>query len=274
MKKLNYLFLIIFMAMFLLIGCSNASNPNENETSSNKIDTTEQKVQLYQRIQGTYESTDSDYFHIFVFAMDSITLDGTKYPFNPLQDLYLEDEIPENERYYQQTFYMHFNNYYYPVEFLTYMEPEEEIYITIGDYYRAYKRTSAPAGGGSGSPGSIDFSIVGDWKYNLTASVSTTLSINNDNKFSFTKSSGTGYSGTYQLSANQVTFSYETSTSGVSVKVDDTFTVSGDANQMTLTLVNSRTVTNNGTPQDSTAMSAMLNGFYSIYNSTSVTLEK
>ena len=239
-----------------------------------KQDTTAQKVALYQRILGTYQEDTSNNPHVFIFTMDSITLDDIKYDFNPLTDLYLEDEVPEEERYWQKTFYMHFNNDYYPVQFEENKQPEKEIRITIGDRPGTYIRIAGPAGGSGGGTGSIDFSIVGSWKYTINGSNSTTLVINDGGTFSFTKNVGGNYSGTYQLSGNQVTFSYQTTTGATTVKVDDTFAISGNANQMTLTLVNSRTVTNGGAPQDSTTISSMLNGFYQIVTSTSVTLTK
>lgn len=267
MKKLNYLFLIIFMAMFLLIGCSNASNPNENETSSNKIDTTEQKVQLYQLIQGTYQSYEDPFdIHTFVFTMDSITLDGTKYNFNPLKDLYFENEVPESERYYQKTFYMYFNNDYYPVEF-TSSPPEELINISIGDTYYSYRRISSPTGGESSDTGSIDFSIVGDWSYRISAgNTLTTLSINDDNTFSFNKNNQLT-NGTYTLSGNKITFSFNNSAS----EITDSFIISGNGDQMTLSLIESVTLTNGQSQTNS--MSMMLLSFYSITD-TSVTLHK
>lgn len=229
---------------------------------------------MYQRILGTYQEDTSNNPHVFIFTMDSITLDDIKYDFNPLRDLYLEDEVPEEERYWQETFYMHFNNDYYPVQFLENKQPEDEIRITIGDDVSTYIRIAGPAGGSGGGTGSIDFSIVGSWKYTINGLNSTTLAINDGGTFSFTKNGGGNYSGTYQLSGNQVTFSYQTTTGANTVKVDDTFAISGNENQMTLTLVNSRTVTNGGAPQDSTTISSMLNGFYQIVTSTSVTLTK
>lgn len=271
MKKTIIFLLVIFAMIF--VGCSNPNNPKEDEISSNKLDTTEQKVQLYQQIQGTYQSYQDPFdIHTFVFTMDSITLDETKYSFNPLKDLYLENEVPESERYYQKTFYMYFNNDYYPIEFTT-SPPEEEIRITVGDTYYLYKRISGPTGGESSDTDTIDFSIVGSWNYHLAGSVSTTLSINDNQQFSFTKSSGTSYNGTYELSGNQITFSYETSTGATTVKVDDTFTVSGNADQMTLTLVRSNSTTNSGSPQTTTATSSMLLAFYNS-SSTSITLIK
>lgn len=239
-----------------------------------KRDTTAQKVALYQRILGTYQEDASNTPHVFVFTMDSITLDGTRYAFNPQTDLYFEDEVPEVERYRQKTFYMHFNNDYYPVKFDKNLLPEEEIVITIGDRPGTYIRIAGPSGGGSSEgTGSIDFSLVGDWKYS-GGGVSTTLTMSDGGNFSFKKGTGSNHSGNWSLSGNQVTFRYQTTASSVTVDVEDTFTVSGDASSMTLTLVNSKTVTNGGAPQNSTTMSTMLNAFYSIYNSTFVTLTK
>lgn len=276
MKKSIILFLVALVAMCFLFGCQNPVSSDPGGSSGSGGNTTAQKIALYQRILGTYQENldNTSNVHVFVFTMDSITLDGTRYAFNPQTDLYFEDEVPEGERYWQDTFYMHFNNDYYPVQFKTNIQPEEEIYITIGDKFRSYIRIAGPSGGGSGGDtGSIDFSLVGDWKYS-GGGVSTTLTMSDGGNFSFKKGTGSNHSGNWSLSGNQVTFRYQTTSSSVTVDVEDTFTVSGDASSMTLTLVNSKTVTNGGAPQNSTTMSAMLNAFYSIYNSTFVTLTK
>ena len=274
MKKSIILFLVALVAMCFLFGCQNPVSSDPGGSSGRGGNTTAQKIALYQRILGTYQENldNTSDVHVFVFTMDSITLDGIRYAFNPQTDLYFEDEVPEGERYWQKTFYMHFNNDYYPVEFNANIQPEEEIYITIGDKFRSYIRIAGPAGGSGGGAGSIDFSIVGSWKYTIAGTNSTTLAINDGGTFSFTKNVGGNYSGTYQLSGNQVTFSYQTITGATTVKVDDTFAISGNANQMTLTLVSSNTETN-GSPQVTTETSAMLLAFYNS-PSTSITLSK
>ena len=273
MKKSIGLILFGLFTLLYFTSCQNPAATSTNEDfNGEKQDTTAQKVALYQRILGTYQEDTSNNPHVFIFTMDSITLDGIKYPFNPFVNLYLEDEVPEEERYWQETFYMHFNNDYYPVQFEENKQPEDEIRITIGDYVNTYIRIAGPAGGSGGGTGSIDFSIVGSWKYTINGSNSTTLAINDGGTFSFTKNVGGNYSGTYQLSGNQVTFSYQTTTGATTVKVDDTFAISGNANQMTLTLVSSNTETN-GSPQVTTETSAMLLAFYNS-PSTSITLSK
>lgn len=267
MKKLNYLFLIIFMAMFLLIGCSNASNPKENENQQNKPDTTQQKIALYSRILGTYQCTDDpSNVHTFIFTLNSITLDDNKYTFDPSKDLYFYQELPEgNELSSLGTFYFSLNASYYTLEFIDNIQPEEEINIVIGDRPGRYQRISGGSSGGS--TGTIDFSIVGDWSYRISAgNTLTTLSINDDNTFSFNKNNQLT-NGTYTLSGNKITFSFNNSAS----EITDSFIISGNGDQMTLSLIESVTLTNGQSQTNS--MSMMLLSFYSITD-TSVTLHK
>ena len=57
------------------------------------------------------------------------------------------------------------------------------------------------------------------------------------------------------------------------MNIKDTFTISGSEDKITLTLVESIS-TYNGNEQKSTTLSGMLNAFYGVVTSTTITLSK
>lgn len=117
---------------------------------------------------------------------------------------------------------------------------------------------------------SLDFSVEGEWLYKINGSVNTSLTINSNNTFEFVGGGATSYSGSYSLSGNKITFEFD---QNASMNIKDTFVVSGSDTEMTLTLEKSVS-TYNGQENVSTSMSSLLQIFYNIITSTSVTLSK
>ena len=117
---------------------------------------------------------------------------------------------------------------------------------------------------------SLDFSVEGEWLYKINGSINTSLTINSDNTFEFVGGGATSYSGSYSLSGNKITFEFD---QNASMNINDTFVVSGSDTEMTLTLEKSVS-TYNGQENVSTSMSSLLQIFYNIITSTSVTLSK
>lgn len=282
MKKITLALLIILLAF--LIGCADTNNNNVSQPQqqtpgqTTNTDTTAQKIALYSRIIGTYKQDVDPRFNnnpnIFKFQMDSITFNGVKYPFNPLTDLQITERPPELS-YLPEQFTLRFNNTDYPVQFSTPVyEPEEKINIIVKDDYQGYSRVTD--GSGSDIPsGDLDFSLTGDWNYTITNMGSTTptkLTINDDNSFTFNKNNAIT-NGTYTLTGNKITFDYQTTQGSTQVKISDTFTVSGDESEITLTLVKSINESN-GQSTESTSMSYMLLGFYTLPNAISINLTK
>ena len=113
----------------------------------------------------------------------------------------------------------------------------------------------------------LDFSLEGDWLYSIQGFQPTTLTLYNDQTFEFNKNNDIT-SGTYSLSGNKITFKFKKDV----VETEDTFTISGSEDEITLTLVESKTVTN-GQTQTGTAISNMLLAFYTT-TETTITLSK
>ena len=140
---------------------------------------------------------------------------------------------------------------------------------TSGDFHNYIKEGGNNSGSDSNT-GSLDFSLVGEWSYQINGNVNTSLTINSDNTFDFVGGGSTSYSGTYSLSGNKITFEFD---QNASMNIKDTFVVSGSDTEMTLTLEKSVS-TYNGQENVSTSMSSLLQIFYNIITSTSVTLSK
>lgn len=118
---------------------------------------------------------------------------------------------------------------------------------------------------------SLDFSVLGTWNYKVNNMAETTLTLSEDDTFEFiNKLTNREISGTYSLSGNKITFEFEAD--GIGVK--DIFTVSGNEDEITFTLIESNSSYNGQSQPSSTTLSALLNTFYSIVTSTSVTLSK
>jgi uncharacterized protein (TIGR03066 family) len=189
----------------------------------------------------------------------------------------LVSEIPEEKKMYGAVLYIYINTELYMIRYD--LSIEDVSFIKFGriyfqetnNIYDAFADDFVRVSGGNESdePGeNLDFSVVGDWSYTIAAgNTKTTISIENDGTFSFTKNSDVT-NGTYSLSGNKITFKF---TKDV-VETEDTFTISGSEDEITLTLVESKTVTN-GQTQTGTAISNMLLAFYSSIE-TSITLTK
>ena len=282
MKKIIKLFLLCLIA-FCVIGCVNPVNNNTGDDENKPVDTTELKKALYEKLLGTWELKEGQYtvdnytdtYFSIVFASDSITLDGQKYEINLSEDLFLETEISEQKRM-DATLYVDINGLHY-ITFDTGANNVSSILVGKIYYSELNNRWASKwndfvrvsDGNESGEPGEeLDFSVVGDWGYTIAAgNTKTTFSIEDDGTFSFTKNSDVT-NGTYFLSGNKITFKF---TKDV-VETEDTFTISGSEEEITLTLVESKTVTN-GQTQTGTAISNMLLAFYTTTEKT-ITLSK
>ena len=283
--KLTFLTLMLsVLTLFTFISC--ADTVNNDEEKIKEVDVLELKQALYNKILGSWkhryaelEGASNSYYNI-VFALDSITFDGVTYPFDLNTNFLLkdveEDKIPEEKRMSYSKLLAYINidglsTIYFDTSLNTVSEIKfnKILYSEIDNRY-----DSAPdyfvrvADNNGGSVGTLDFSVVGDWKYTISAgNTKTTFSINNDGTFTFKKNSDVT-NGSYSLNGNKVTFSFEKG----GQEIEDTFTISGSEDAITLTLVESKTVTG-GQEATGTALSNMLLSFYTIID-TSVTLSK
>lgn len=277
MKNLIKLFLLSIIAL-CVIGCANPANNSNGDDKKKPVDTTELKMALYEKVLGSWTLDDYKYtYDNIVFSSDSITLDGTKYDLNPEEDFFLEQEIPE-EKKMEGTLYFNVGTGLHYIDYDTSLTDITRIVVAKLQYFEVDNSWAAPwnyfvkvSGGNSESGGgeNLDFSVVGDWGYKINGTTDSTLKIKNDGSFIFTTTSGT-YNGSYSLSGNKITFEFD---QNASMNIKDTFTISGSEDEITLTLVESIS-TYNGNEQKSTALSGMLNAFYGVITSTSITLSK
>lgn len=280
MKNFIKLFLLSIIAL-CVIGCANPANNSNGDDENKPVDTTELKMALYNKILGTWELEEGDRpdsgYDTIVFSSDSITFNGEKKSFDPNTNLFFADEVPEEKNL------RGYGTIYIDVDGLTAivfdtslsnvdsLELGKIYYSELNNEWTAFPDYFIKVSGGnseSGSGENLDFSVVGDWSYTIAAgNTKTTFSIEDDGTFSFTKNSDVT-NGTYSLSGNKITFKF---TKDV-VETEDTFTISGSEDEITLTLVESKTVTN-GQTQTGTAISNMLLAFYTT-TETSITLTK
>ena len=266
-----------------VIGCANPANNSNGDDENKPVDTTELKKALYNKILGTWEleeeegSPDSDYETI-VFSSDSITFNGVKKSFDPNANLFFADEVPEEKNL------RGLGTIYIDVDGLTAiifdtslsnvdsLELCKIFYFEIDNEWTALPDDFVRVSGGNSESGggeNLDFSVVGDWGYKINGTTDSTLKIKNDESFSFTTTSGS-YNGSYSLSGNKITFEFD---QNASMNIKDTFTISGSEDEITLTLVESIS-TYNGNEQKSTTLSGMLNAFYGVITSTTISLSK
>ena len=278
MKNFIKLFLLSIIAL-CVIGCTNPANNSDGGDEKKPVDTTELKMALYNKILGTWELKEGDEsnsgYETIVFSSDSITLDGKKYSFDLSTDFLLEEEVAEEKRVnsiaYINVDGLTFIDFDTSLSNVDSLELGKVFYFEIDNRWTALPDYFVRVSGGSSESGSgegLDFSVVGDWSYTIAAgNTKTTFSIEDDGTFSFTKNSDVT-NGTYSLSGNKITFKF---TKDV-VETEDTFIISGSEDEITLTLVESKTVTN-GQTQTGTAISNMLLAFYTT-TETSITLTK
>ena len=286
MKKLLFLCLS-FMLIFTFMACGDADmNKDLNGDDSGNDNTATKKLELYNKVIGTWNATDTDLtfgdleYGVKLkvqFTSNSIIFDDDSYDFNPATGVFYPEEVPES--YYREgkTFYFYVNNKYHSVIlnsdnsidisfFGEYIKDNGE--LAVGGGWKNYiKEGSNSSGSGTGS---LDFSLVGEWSYQINGNINTSLTINSDNTFDFVGGGSTSYSGSYSLSGNKITFEFD---QNASMNIKDTFVVSGSDTEMTLTLEKSVS-TYNGQENVSTSMSSLLQIFYNIITSTSVTLSK
>lgn len=295
MKKLLFLLLSFMLVLTLVacgdkpseeigptcISCDNIVSKEGDVCSSCK---TAEKVVLYNKVIGTWNATDAEICGLcqmantkfkIQFTSTSILFDDVAYDFNPSTGVFYPDEVPES--YYREgkTFYFVVNDKYHSVI----LNEDESIDISFfyenidgstgGDFHNYIKEGGSNNGSSSGT-GSLDFSVEGEWLYKINGSINTSLTINSDNTFDFVGGGATSYSGSYSLSGNKITFEFD---QNASMNIKDTFVVSGSDTEMTFTLEKSVS-TYNGQENVSTSMSSLLQIFYNIITSTSVTLSK
>ena len=297
MKKLLFL-LLSFMLVLILVACGDKPSEEIGPTcvSCDNIVSKEGdvcsscktagKVALYNKVIGTWNATDTELspgdleFDVKLkvqFTSTSILFDDVAYDFNPATGVFYPDEVPES--YYREgiTFYFIVNDKYHSVIlnedgsidigfFGEYSIENGD--LAIGGDWKTYIKEGGSNNGSSS--GSLDFSVEGEWLYKINGSVNTSLTINSDNTFEFVGGGATSYSGSYSLSGNKITFEFD---QNASMNIKDTFTISGSEDEITLTLVESIS-TYNGNEQKSTTLSGMLNAFYGVVTSTTITLSK
>ena len=278
----NFIKIILLSIIALcLIGCADSNNNNSNGDAGS-VDTTELKMALYEKLLGTWEAKegqsidkdrDWEEYYSVIFASDSITFDGDVHSFSPSgETLLLEEEVPEEWRWKGETLYFYLNSKYYSVI----IKDDNNITISYPFYSTVQQRNNAmstnyvkKSNAGSGSTGTLNFSVVGDWGYKINGTTDSTLRIQDNGNFSFSTISG-NHSGTYTIVGNKITFEFN---QNASMNIKDTFTISGSEDEITLTLVESIS-TYNGNEQKSTTLSGMLNAFYGVITSTTITLSK
>ena len=279
MKNFIKLFLLSIIAL-CVIGCADPANNSNGDDEKKPVDTTELKMALYNKILGTWELKEGDQsdsgYETIVFSSDSIIFDGKKYSFDISTDFLLEEEVAEEKRVnsiaYINVDGLTFIDFDTSLSNVDSLELGKVFYSEISNRWTALPDDFVRVSGGSSDSGSgegLDFSVVGDWSYTIAAgNTKTTFSIEDDGTFSFTKNSDVT-NGTYSLSGNKITFKF---TKDV-VETEDTFIISGSEDEITLTLVESIS-TYNGNEQKSTTLSGMLNAFYGVITSTTITLSK
>ena len=273
-RKILSLVLSIFVAATVFIGCAESVDNNSNKESYTN-DVLELKLALYSKVLGTWENDEVSYVpninkaDVVIFANDSISFDDRKYDFNPLTDIYFEEEVPEDRRWLGKSFYFYINDKYYSV-ILDDANPtdwvkEGELQISFPFIEESGTWNSVPfdftkvSSGDIDNPGTdLDFSVEGDWSYTVTGGAKTYLTLNNDNTFSFVnKLNNYKVSGNYTLSGNTITFDY----SKDSQSVNESFTITGSEDSITLTY------------KGDSSVSLMFVGFYGSIDK-SITLSK
>ena len=244
----------------------------------NSEDLKELKQEVYNYFIGSWELASYEFYQInnyfsfeeVTFKKDCIIFGDEEVAFNPL-DITLERWEGDSK-----CFTTWLNGTHYEMNYNTTVKE-----LSIGDienhpegaFYIGFFKVENGSDNTGNESSALDFSVVGDWKYKINGTINTVLSLNEDGSFTFTIGTGSNYTGTYSLSGNKITFEYEASTAYNTINIKDTFTVSGNENEITLSLVESVSVVN-GQELTNTSMSSMLNHFYSIVNSTSITLTK
>ena len=297
MKKLLFLLLSFMLVLSLVacgdkpseeigptcVSCDNIVSKEGDVCSSCK---TAGKVSLYNKVIGTWNAADTELtpgnlkYDVKLkvqFTSTSILFDDVAYDFNPATGVFYPNEVPESYYREGETFYFVVNDKYHSVI----LNEDGSIDISFFGEYSIENGDLAIGGswktyvkeGGSNndsSSGSLDFSVEGEWLYKINVSVNNSLTINSNNTFEFVGGGATSYSGSYSLSGNKITFEFD---QNASMNIKDTFVVSGSDTELTLTLEKSVS-TYNGQENVSTSMSSLLQIFYNIVTSTSVTLSK
>ena len=226
MKKL-LTFLILGLSLFAF-SCKNVSDSDTGSSQTGgggseqkKEEKTLDKKEIYKSLLGSYKN-ESEYEKIktLILAWDSVTINGTRYSFNPDTDIPSIKDFPQDHTVVKQKFvddfarriFIKVNGTYYEITYANYKGKYSEQNMDfdikledypngkVGSYVYSLKKISSSGGGSSSETPSADFSgtytikethTLGDIKLN-------------DGKWSLTEGSA---SGTYSLNDKELTVS-------------------------------------------------------------------
>lgn len=226
MKKL-LTFLMLGLSLFAF-SCKNVSDSDTGSSETGgggseqkKEEKTLDKKEIYKSLLGSYKNK-NEYRKIktLILAWDSVTINGTRYSFNPDTDIPSIKDFPQDHTVVKQKFvddfarriFIKVNGTYYEITYADYkgkyseqnidfdIELEDYPNGKVGSYVYSLKKISSSGGGSSSETPSADFSgtytikethTLGDIKLN-------------DGKWSLTEGSA---SGTYSLNDKELTVS-------------------------------------------------------------------
>ena len=261
MKK--FIFVILSVMLLFLVGCADPVNNNTNEedvlTEEEKAQIEQQerlqkKLEAYTRNLGTWEikgkpNPKQNQSAKVELAMNYIALDDVVYSFNPMTDLYLEDELPvewQNEWGWGFDFLFRVNGMYIGFVDYIYNKGYNFVFISFPYYFGSdYTDDSTLwgndfaamsfvriSGGGNSASGST--AVNGDYQFtnasNYQANGVITLK---DGTWSYNgdKYNAAATEGTYTVSGNTITFSWTAN----GYEVSETITVSTSGTSSTWT---------------------------------------
>lgn len=214
--KIMALFAAVFMFSSIILSCSSDSgsdNGDDDKTTGNAL--LDQKIEKYMSYLGEYEGVEDLGGNCFVKKLKleekSITIDGTKYPFNPKTDI-TELEVNDNDL----CFFV--NNVKYVIR-----PPYGEYDLRFVHYDSneiAYmKRVTSSSGGGSGEATTLN----GTYSFESATGSQTDGSITlSDGTWTYngSKTNVAAKNGTYTVDGSKVTVNWT-----AQVDVSETFTV-------------------------------------------------
>lgn len=226
MKKL-LTFLMLGLSLFAF-SCKNVSDSDTGSSETGgggseqkKEEKTLDKKEIYKSLLGSYKNK-NEYRKIktLILAWDSVTINGTRYSFNPDTDIPSIKDFPQDHTVVKQKFvddfarriFIKVNGTYYEITYADYkgkyseqnidfdIELEDYPNGKVGSYVYSLKKISSSGGGSSSETPSADFSgtytikeshVLGDIKFD-------------NGNWSLTEGSA---SGTYSLNDKELTVS-------------------------------------------------------------------
>ena len=226
MKKL-LTFLMLGLSLFAF-SCKNVSDSDTGSSQTGgggseqkKEEKTLDKKEIYKSLLGSYKNK-NEYRKIktLILAWDSVTINGTRYSFNPDTDIPSIKDFPQDHTVVKQKFvddfarriFIKVNGTYYEITYADYkgkyseqnidfdIELEDYPNGKVGSYVYSLKKISSSGGGSSSETPSADFSgtytikeshVLGDIKFD-------------NGNWSLTEGSA---SGTYSLNDKELTVS-------------------------------------------------------------------